>query len=107
MRRRSRRQLNDDFSWVGCQREKCRVGESGEAFPPPARDVGHNDVFPKVQLGFVENPPAAGAAASLTERAMQLSDQRRSHVSVPGSRSRRDEKLAVENFGDEMLGHAT
>ena len=47
------------------QRQRRRVGDGREPLASPAREVGNEDVLPKVQLRLVQDPPAARSRSAL------------------------------------------
>ena len=65
----------------------------------PERDIGA-----EVQLGFIENQPAAGTVDAELKRTGNQGAERRGGANVPEDRLRRCVKLAAENLGHEILG---
>jgi hypothetical protein len=57
-----------------------------------------------VQLGLVQNPPAAGPAAALVEGAIEFAAQTGTGPQVPGRGARVGHQAAVDDLGDQMLG---
>jgi hypothetical protein len=60
----------------------------------------------QMQLGFVEDDPAARAALAAVERPSQIDSQPRGSASVRRRRSGLREQLAIDDFADLVLGHA-
>ena len=77
-----------------------RVGILGHPLPAPPRQVGNQDVLSEMQLGLVDDPPSAGAAATPVEGSREFAAQSRTRQRVRHCRPR----LRVEDSVDD-LGH--
>ena len=71
---------------VGREVEPGAIGTGRHPLAAPAGEVGDEDVGAEVQLGLVEDPPAAGAARGRCRRGRQISDAERSSWRGRGAR---------------------
>jgi hypothetical protein len=60
--------------------------------------------LPQMKLGFVQNPPASGAAVAELHASEQCGAERRSTGGMRDSRARTDVKLARDELADYVLG---
>jgi len=91
---------------VGGEAEIGRVGQRRQAFPPPAGEVGDQNMRFQMQLRFEQNPPAAGAAAPVLERLSELHAKAGTCQSVFGRRPGLSNELAVDDFADQVIGQS-
>ena len=81
-----------------------RVGQVRHALCAPAREVGDEDVaLGKVQIRFVQNPPAAGAARAAVKRATDSFTEARRSSRVSTCRPRLQAKLARDRADAALL----
>ncbi|HMG57659.1 MAG TPA: hypothetical protein VK601_29365 [Kofleriaceae bacterium] len=88
---------------VGRHGDERRIGHHGEPLAPPAGQIGHDDVVAEVELGFVQDQPAARAAAAAHERRAKLVAEHRpgGHRRTGGSVEQPE--LAADDLGDHVL----
>lgn len=58
-----------------------------------------------MEFRFIEEVPSTGATAAMIEGAGQDRTQSRAGAGVPRPRPRRGEQLAIDEFGDKVIGH--
>ena len=89
---------------VGREGEVSRRGHDWHALCAPAREVGDEDVaLGKVQIRFVQNPPAAGAARAAVKRATDSFTEPRRSSRVSRCRPRLQAKLARDRADAALL----
>jgi hypothetical protein len=83
-------------------------GKERHALAPPAGQVRHVDlgVADQVQLGRVDDPPAARPAATALERPDQIVSERGRREAVRSARTRVDVELAVQDLPGHPLWEA-
>lgn len=69
------------------------------------RQVRDDDIVAEVQFGLVKDAPSARSPAAAIEGIAQDAAESRARVGMAGCRSRTREQLAVNKFGDEVIGH--
>jgi hypothetical protein len=74
-----------------------------EPLAAPAGEIRHEHVVAEVQLGLVDDQPAARAVTSAIERTAELDAEDRRGARMRERRPRRGVELAVEHLRDVML----
>jgi hypothetical protein len=83
---------------------KCAVSGSVGMLRAPAGEVGNNRLeVDQVQLGLVEDPPAARAAAAPLKGSVELAAKHSASVCVSRCRPRRDIERAVDDLGSLVV----
>ena len=91
---------------VGSDGDESLAGRCRHALASPAGDVRNDNVRGQMQLGFVQDPPAARAAvAELHARDERGAERRRTHRMGHGW-SRADDQFAVYDLAHEVLGQS-
>ena len=85
---------------VGSDRAVRGIRVLWHRLPPPPCQIGDHDLAAQMQLGFVDDPPAAWATATELERAGKVISQRRPCISVPHRGSRMRMERSPDDFGD-------
>jgi hypothetical protein len=75
------------------------------AFDSPTCEIRNENVVAEVQLGLIEDQPAAGAVDAELKRTGNQCAKRRGRADVTENRVWRGVELAAEDLGDEVLGH--
>jgi hypothetical protein len=95
----------EDFAHpVGGQREKALARGRWQSLSPPTRDVGHDDVFDEMELGLVQDPPAAGATVTKLHAGEQYGAEGGGADGVGHGWSRTNVQLALHEFAHQVLG---
>src|SRR5262249_48698587 len=90
------------------ERDPDDVRDRRHALDSPPGDVWVQDVLSEMQLRLVENPPATGFASSAwwaIKAAEEIAPDGRRCPRVRCRRTRAREQLAVDDLGNEMVGH--
>lgn len=78
------------------------VGNNRQPFTTPAGQIGHRDVLTQMQLGLIEDHPAAGAAAATFKRRPQFVTQRGGHRQVGTRGARVQVKLTRHDLSNPV-----
>ena len=94
---------------VGRHREGDVDRPAREVLPTPAGEIRDQDVPGEVELGYEEDPPAAGtfgAAGAAVERSKQCPGHSRADARVRPCRPRAHHDLPVQDLSGQVLGQA-
>ncbi len=89
---------------IGWQREVRFVWDARQAVRTPTREIRDQHVVSEVELGFIENSPAARSTVTESIRRHQDAAEARGNIGVPRCRSRTNHKLPIHELAHDVLG---
>lgn len=84
--------------------EDALARRRGQSLSAPARDIGNDNVCSEMNLGLVQDPPAAGAAVPELHAGKQCGAERRGAEGVGTGWPRADLQFACDQLPHQVLG---